>query len=357
MKVLALVPYPVGIAPSQRYRFEQWAPHLRTEGIELDFLPFVTPGLSRILYEPGRYLAKAWHVSHGLGRRLRDAWSARRYDLVLVQREASLVGPAWAERLARRRRPAFVYDLDDAVYLPYNSPTHGSLAYLKFPGKTASLCHMASAVMAGNSVLADYASRYNPRVEIVPSTIDLDVYRPHPGAPPGRMPVIGWTGSHSSAQYLPMVFGALRRLRARREFKVLVIGVEGLQVPGVETECRPWSAAREVADLWDMDVGIMPLPDEPWARGKCAMKAIQYMGVGIPAVASPVGANRDVITPGVTGFLPEGDDEWVDTLDQLLADRELRTGLGSAARRDAQARFSAQAKAPRVAALFRSVAA
>ena len=135
-----------------------------------------------------------------------------------------------------------------------------------------------------------------------------------------------------------------------------MVGVEHFELPGVEVECRPWSAATEVRDLWDMDVGIMPLPDEPWARGKCGMKAIQYMGVGIPAVVSPVGANREIVVDGVTGFHAATSAEWIDRLDRVLADADLRRALGAAARESVRARFSAETQAPRVAEILRQSA-
>src|SRR5205085_2743687 len=227
-----------------------------------------------------------------------------------LHREAALIGPALAERVLRAEQRAIVYDFDDAIYLPYVSPTNRYLSYLKFPWKTQALCRMAAAVTAGNESLAEYASRYNGRVSVVPSTVSMREYRPRPDPPPARLPAIGWTGSHSSLSYLTLVREPLRALRARRPFRLLVIGVERFDVPGVDVECRPWSAATEVRDLWDMDVGIMPLPDEPWARGKCGMKAIQYMGVGIPAVVSPVGANRQIVTDGITGLHASTDAQW-----------------------------------------------
>jgi glycosyltransferase involved in cell wall biosynthesis len=225
---------------------------------------------------------------------------------------------------------------------------------LKFPGKTKTLCRIAASVIAGNESLAAYARRYNPAVSVVPSTVSLRSYRPRPERRPGP-PVVGWTGSHSSAQYLPIVYGALRRLRQRHTFRFLVIGAEGIAPEGVETECRPWSHAREVEDLWDMDVGIMPLPDEPWARGKCAMKAIQYMGVGIPAVVSPVGANSEVVAPD-RGLLAGSEDEWVAALERLLGDEELRQRLGVGARRAVETIYSAEAQAPRLVEILRRVA-
>ena len=356
MKVLAWVPYPLGIAPGQRYRIEQWAPYLRDLGIEVTFQAFATADLNRTLYQRGRWAAKAGGMAAGLARRFTQALQARAYDAVFLQREASLLGPAWSERLLHARQPAIVYDFDDAIYLPYVSPTNRYLSYLKFPWKTRTLCRLAAAVMAGNDHLAAYAGRYNDRVFVVPSTVSMREYEPRPEPAPGRLPVIGWTGSHSSVPYLALVREALQELRRRRPFRLLLVGVEHYELPGLEVECRPWSAATEVRDLWDMDVGIMPLPDEPWARGKCGMKAIQYMGVGIPAVVSPIGANREIVVDGTTGFHAATSAEWIDRLDRVLADAELRRALGAAAREGVRARFSAETQAPRVAEILRQAA-
>jgi len=356
LNVLAWVPYTLGIAPGQRYRIEQWAPYLRDQGIEVTFQPFATPELNRTLYERGRWPAKAAGMAAGLLRRFAQALQAKRYYAVFLQREGSLIGPAWSERLLHARQPAIVYDFDDAVYLPYVSPTNRYLSYLKFPWKTRALCRMAGAVIAGNDHLAEYASRYNDRVFVVPSTVSLREYEARPEPARDRVPVVGWTGSHSSVPYLSLVSPSLQELRKRRPFRLLVVGVEHFEIPGVEVECRPWSAASEVRDLWDMDVGIMPLPDEPWARGKCGMKAIQYMGIGIPAVVSPVGANREIVQDGITGFHAATAAEWVEKLDLLLKDSDLRPRLGHAARERVRSRYSAEAQAPHVAEILRQVA-
>jgi glycosyltransferase involved in cell wall biosynthesis len=356
VNVLAWVPYPLGVAPGQRYRIEQWSPYLRDLGIEVTFEPFASPGLLRALYARGQWGAKIAGMTAGIARRFSEALHARKYDAVFLQREGSLIGPAWSERLLKARQPALVYDFDDAIYLPYVSPTNSYLSYLKFPWKTRALCRMAAAVVAGNDHLAGYASRYNDRVLVVPSTVSLREYRERPPSLPGRIPVVGWTGSHSSVQYLSIVREALQELRRRRLFRVLIIGVERFEIPGVEVECRPWSAESEVRDLWDMDVGLMPLPDEPWARGKCGMKAIQYMGVGIPAIVSPVGANREIVTDGVTGFHAATAAQWVETLDRVLGDDGLRLRLGTAAREAVGVRYSAESQAPRIAEILRQVA-
>lgn len=353
-RVLALVPYPLGRAPGQRYRIEQWRPYLASSGIEVTFFPFASDEFAQLLYEPGRYARKALEMIRALRKRAADVWKASGYDVVFVHREACLIGPAWTERLAKFRQPAFIYDFDDAVYLRYVSPTNRHLSYLKFPSKTKTLCRIATAVIAGNAHLGEFARRYNEMVYVVPSTVPLSSYRPRPVAPRGARPVIGWTGSHSSVQYLRLVFPALQELRRRRDFRLLVVGVEGIEVPGVDVECRAWQAATEVEDLWDMDIGIMPLPPEPWAQGKCGMKALQYMGVGVPPVVSPIGVNAEIVENGVQGLHATTTAEWVASLDRLLAEPELRHEMGVRARRRVEARYSAEVQAPRVAAIIRS---
>jgi glycosyltransferase involved in cell wall biosynthesis len=355
LRVLALVPYSLDTAPGQRYRIEQWAPYLREEGIDIHFEPFAGAALSKSLYRPGHYAPKAWHMTLAWLNRVRAALQAGAFDVVYLYREAALIGPAWLERLARRRNPRFVYDFDDAIWLPYVSPRNRYLSYLKAPGKTGSICRMAAAVTVGNEMLADFARSYNPAVTVVPSTVSLRQYRPRPHSPAGVTAVVGWTGSHSSAQYLRLVEGALQALARRRRFRFLAIGIDDYRLEGVDVECRAWRAESEVEDLRPMDVGIMPLFDDPWARGKCAMKAIQYMGVGLPAVVSPVGANRDVVQDGVSGFHAATEEDWVRALDRLLDDGDLRSRMGAEGRRRVEDGYSAEVQAPRVGTLLRSL--
>lgn len=356
IRVLALVPYPLGRAPGQRYRIEQWAPYLREAGIEVHFECFASPLLADALYEPGRYATKAWWMGRAWIAGIERAWRATQFDSVFLYREAALVGPAILERLARWRNPRLVYDFDDAIWLRYVSPSNRYLSYLKAPAKTRTLCRLAAAVSVGNEHLAEYARRYNDHVTIVPSTLSLREYHPPPPRTTTDVPVIGWTGSHSSVQYLKIVEGALQVLARRRRFRFRVIGVEDVRIPDVDVECRPWRPETEVEDLWPLDIGIMPLTEDPWTVGKCAMKAIQYLGVGIPAVVSPVGANRDVVEDGVTGFLARTQDDWVQALERCLDDRELRRRMAVSGRAVVAARYSAETQAPRLAAVIRGIA-
>lgn len=357
MNVLVLAPYPAGIAPCQRYRFEQWWPFLEREGIHLELDGFMSRILYQLIHERGRVVAKAVCLARDYGRALLRSLGRRRYDAILLHREAAIVGPAWLERLAARTGIPIVYDFDDAIYVPYVSPFNGYLSYFKFPSKTAAICRMARHVMVGNDLLRRWALEHNPRVTVVPSTINLDEYRPSGRYAVEGEPVIGWTGSYSSVQYLDLLRPALTELARRRSFRFEVISSAPVELAHVPVQSRRWRAETEAADLAGFDIGVMPLPDESWARGKCALKALQYMALAIPTVVSPVGVNREVVRDGENGLHASSTQEWVEALERLLDDETLRRRLGQAGRRTVEDSFSAQVQAPRVARILESVVA
>jgi glycosyltransferase involved in cell wall biosynthesis len=355
-KVLALVPALHNTSPGQRYRLEQWARHWPREAIDLTYVPFEDAALHDVLYQRGQMLRKAAGVGRGFLRRLRLLSHIRRFDLVYVFREAALLGPALLERLIHLAGVPMIFDFDDAVWVPYVSPTNRYWSYLKCFGKTATLCRLSAHVLAGNPYLADYARRVAADVSIVPSTIDTDLYpRPTAGAERSGPVTIGWTGSHSTVQHLDTIRPVLTRLRARMPFRLGVVGTNAYDLPGVDVNARPWNAASEVADLAHFDIGIMPLPDDEWSKGKCGMKLLQYMALGIPVVGARVGVNGDIIEDGVNGFLASNDDEWLDRLTRLIGDAKLRERLGRAGRETVEQRYSAHVWAPRVRAIFEEV--
>lgn len=352
LRVWALVPGPPDLHPGQRFRIEQWAPPLRQEGIHVEYVPFLNAPEVRLLQQPGPLVSKVRVLLTAMWRRLSETPRAGSCDLVYVFRESALVGPAIVERLLARRRVPFVFDFDDAVWVRYVSPSNSYFSLLRFPGKTGTSCRMARAVIAGNSFLESYTRRYNDRVTVVPTTIDTDLYRPRSLLGHG-VPIIGWTGSHSTARYLEIIRPALERLRQRLAYKMVVVGAEGFAPRGVEVEHRPWRSASEVKDLSDFDVGVMPLADTEWERGKCALKALQYMALGIPPVLSPVGANREVVEDGVSGRFAASSEEWERALYHLLTEPELRARLGVAARTRVETSYSTRVHAPRVADVLR----
>jgi glycosyltransferase involved in cell wall biosynthesis len=212
---------------------------------------------------------------------------------------------------------------------------------------------MARQVMVGNRHLRDYAVQYNTEVTIIPTTIDTRRYRPElRTSRADGVPVIGWTGSYSTHQHLRRLFPALTRLAERHRFRLVVVGTEAPQIPGVEVEFRPWRSESEVQDLADLDIGVMPLPDDAWSRGKCGLKALQYMALAVPAIVSPVGVNTEIVEDGVNSIVAKTDEEWVEQLSRLIQDPLLRGRLGRAARRTVEERYSAEVFAPRVYDVF-----
>ena len=208
----------------------------------------------------------------------------------------------------------------------------------------------------GNAYLAEYARRYNANVTIVPTTIDVSRYSLEAREPNDR-PVIGWTGTHSTYQHLDLLTPVLAELATRHDFVLRVIGPADYRMEGVTVENRAWRSDSEVDDLRGIDIGVMPLPDDPWSRGKCGAKALQYMGLAIPTVCSPVGVNSEIVTHGENGLLAGGHEEWLVALSSLLECEAERRRLGLAGRETVETRYSAQVHAPRVAAILRAVAA
>jgi glycosyltransferase involved in cell wall biosynthesis len=341
--------------PGQRYRIEQWEPWLGRQGVEVVFHSFKSEELYAALSEPGRVLRKLRLSLEALRRRAAALDDIYEFDAVYVYNEAAILGPPVFERLIKRARVPLIFDFDDAIFLPSAGSANGLFRLLKFPWKTRTICRLASHVIVGNTYLADYVRQFNERVTVVPSTIDFERYRVGRRADENVPPVVGWSGSLSTLPYLNLLAGSLRRLAREERFRLRVIGAEGPRIEGVEVESLPWRAATEAADLSTLDVGIMPLPDNAWTRGKCGMKALQYMSLGIPTVCSPVGVNASIIRDGENGFVASTEEEWVERLTRLLRSPTLRARLGTAGRLTVEAGYSASVHAPRVYEILRSV--
>jgi len=355
MRLLALVPSLYDKSPGQRYRLEQWEPLLRERGVDITYAPFECAELNDVVYKQGQIAKKLRLVVQALGRRAALLSKLTNYDVIYLHREAALLGPAVFERLIHRSGVPIVFDFDDAIFLSYKSPSNGYLSYLKFAGKTKTNCRLAAHVMVGNPYLAEYARQFNQNVSIIPTTIDTDKYKPVNIEDSSGPIVIGWTGSHSTVQHLDTLRSALAKLAQRESIRLRVIGTPNYQIEGVEFETIMWRSETEVEDLSAVDIGIMPLPDDNWARGKCGAKALQFMAMGIPTVCSPVGVNTDIIQDNENGLIANSEDEWIEKLSLLIRSRELRARLGKAGRQTIEQRFSAAVQAPRVYEVLESV--
>lgn len=340
ISVCALMPYPRNTTPSQRFRIEQWEPYLKEEGISVEMKPFADSRMMARLHQPGDLLLKAAWMIEAIARRLMEVTRVGKYDVILIHRAACLAGPAAIERLIAASGKPIIFDFDDAIYLLDTSEANRYFGWLKFPRKTAALCRLSSHVVAGSNHLADYARKHNPRVTVVPTSIDTDKYLPVRRNENGKRIVIGWTGSSTSQTHLEMFADVLRELTARRDIEIRVQSNRRPELSGVPFVWRPWSPETEIEELSHFDIGIKPMPDDPWSRGKCPMKEIQYMSMGIPTVCSDVGASSELIQHGTNGLLASNREEWLNSLEMLIEDPNLRQSLGAAGRQTVEDRYS-----------------
>jgi glycosyltransferase involved in cell wall biosynthesis len=355
IKVLALMPYPPDTTPSQRFRIEQWLPYLEEQGIVVEIMPFADESMLRLLHKPGRRVAKAMANVRRFVERFSDVIAARRYDVVLIHRAVCISGPAILERFIAALGRPIIYDFDDAIFVLHTTDVNRRFAWLKFPGKTASICRISSHVVVGNSWLADYARQYNSRVSVIPTSIDTGHYQPAKRPRSNGRVIVGWTGSSTSQTYLEVFAPVLKELIARRDVEIRVISNREPSLPGIPHQWRSWSPETEVEELSQFDIGIMPMPDEEWARGKCALKALQYMAGGTPTICSAIGANCEVIQSGENGLLATTSDEWLSQLEKLIDDAGLRSRLGIAGRKTVEERYSMHRSADLFAQVVRSV--
>ncbi len=348
-----------GRSPGQRFRFEQYVGYLREQGIECDVSFLLSSEDDRLFYAPGRRREKAVMAGRALAQRLFESTRSflARYDAVYIYREAFFAGPPLIERRLARAGIPFVIDFDDAVWLPGVSKANRWASAVKFSGKMQEIVRLATVVTVGNEYLAGYArERGARRVLVIPTTIDTSHHVPVEARLEGPV-TIGWTGSFSTVKYFDLVVPALRRVQDRFGAKVsfALVGDGSYHNAALALRGKPWRLDRELEDLQAFDIGLMPLPDTEWARGKCGFKALQYMGIGIPGVVSPVGVNTSIVHHGVNSLLARGEDEWVDALSRLVTDADLRRSLGAAGRADVVARYSVLSQRARYLELFRSL--
>jgi len=330
-------------AASHRVRLSQFKPGLLSAGINLQIQSLLDDAYLQRSFSGRRPSLR--RLLDAYGRRLHSLRHSDPFDLAIVYAELLPFLPGWLERLLLEL--PFIYDYDDAFFLKYRS---GRLRLLQplLGAKADRLMAAAVAVTAGNSALAAYARRFNSNVTILPSVVDTVEYCPAEVLQFGsslKPFTVGWIGSPSTAPYLQLLVHPLQQLARECPVRLVVVGGPAPSIPGVDVVPQPWSLEQEVSLIQQFDVGVMPLPDSPWTRGKCAYKLIQCMACGIPVVGSSVGANVDAVPPEC-GFLAESSEQWLDAFRLLLADTNLRQQMGSAARLWVEKRYSLRSALP-----------
>jgi len=347
--MLVLCPYPLGVAAGQRLKFEQYYDDWRANGWEVVPTPFMDLELWNVLFEPGRYRAKFVGVLKGYARRIRDLLRIRSYDLVYCFMYVTPVGTSMFERLTRALARKLIYDVEDNVIAHVGRATEDHptplLRFVRGSGKYRYLIREADHVVTSSPALNDLCRviNRNGACTYVSSSVDAERFVPaNRYSNEGRV-TIGWTGTFSSRPYLDLLRPLFQQLARERDFRLLVIGNFEYELPGVDLEVVRWTAEREVEDLQRIDIGVYPLPMDDWVSGKSGLKAIQYMMMGIPCVATDVGTTPMIVGDGETGLLVRTNNDWREALNRLLNDPDLRRRLGTNARQEAVARFSSRA--------------
>ncbi|BDS11979.1 glycosyltransferase family 4 protein [Aureispira anguillae] len=331
-------------SPSQRYRFEQFQPYLEQQGFEFDYFYLIRAQDDQKFYGAGNYLAKVGILLRSVVKLFFKSFSAQQYDFVFVQREAFMLGTVFFEKLFARKTK-MVFDFDDSIWLQNVSAGNRALGFLKDATKTQKLIAISDLVFAGNSFLADYAKQFNPNTKLVPTVVDTNNYHRIQSSKSDKI-CIGWSGSFSTVPYFEYALPALRQIKAKYGDLVYfkVIGDAHYYNKELNIKGIAWSSATEVAELSEIDIGIMPLPNDEWTKGKCALKGLLYMSLGQAAVLSDVGVNGEVVEDGVDGFLVKTTEDWVNKLSLLIENPELRQSMGKKGRQTVIERYSVQSE-------------
>ncbi|WP_084517715.1 glycosyltransferase family 4 protein [Desulfatiglans anilini] len=350
MKILLLSRYgPLGA--SSRIRSFQYLPYLTAHGMSVHVSPLFSDAYLQALYSASPTLQDALY---GYANRVRVVLSAHRFDVTIIEKEIFPFLPAWTERLFHATNVPYLADYDDAIFHRYDQHPHAFVRrFLR--NKIDVVMLNASMVIAGNEYLAERARKAGAaRVMVIPTVVDTDRYYPR-NDPTGRTPVVGWIGTPKTSRYLKRLLPVFKALKRETPVRFIAVGALPEDFTGTPVETWPWSLQTEVSSIQKFDIGIMPIDNTPWERGKCGYKLIQYMACGLPVVASPVGVNCEIVSKE-SGFLAETDEEWHLTLKELLkCSAEERQTMGALGRKIVDEWYSLRIQGPRFVEALRKV--
>ena len=343
-KILFVAPLYKDRSPSQRFRFEQYLGFLENNNFQVSISSLITPKTDKVFYSSGNTIIKVLLFVKFIFKRAIDIIKAKKYDIIFVQREAFFTGTTFFERKFSSKSN-LIFDFDDSIWLPNVSNANKKFEWLKNYDKTKTIISYADAVIAGNKYLADYARQFNNNVRIIPTTINTDYHINKQRNKDKDKICIGWTGSPTTVQHFELAIPVLEKIKDKYHDLVYfkLIGEENYTNPKINLKGMKWSLETEIDDLSEIDIGIMPLPDDEWAKGKCGFKGLQYMALEIPTIMSPVGVNTEIIQDGVNGFLAKTEQEWIEKISLLIENKDLRLKLGKAGRKTVIEKYSVEA--------------
>lgn len=351
--IYILSPYPYGTAPSQRFRYEQYIEVFVKDGFSVELYPFIDETGWNVLYQKGRALKKVMTMIRGCRRRFGLLFKMKKADFIFVHREMAQFGlPVFEWITAKILRRKYIYDFDDAIWLPNYSESNARIHWIKCYWKVPFCIRWAHQVTAGNQYLADYARKYNGKVTVIPTTIDMENHHNRTIDFQNEKITIGWTGTLTTMNYLDDIVPVLKQLEQEFDFNFMVISNKKPDFELKSLVYKEWNKETEIEDLSQFSIGVMPLREDKWSKGKCGFKALQYMSLGIPCVIAPVGVNTEIVKNGENGFLATDSDEVYAALRKLILDKELRKTMGFKGQQTIRERYSTSANYEKYRQLF-----
>lgn len=356
-KVLVITNHRKNRSPGQRFRFEQYVDFLEENGFEITMSFLLNEKDDKHFYNKSFPIIKAIILLKSFIKRYIETKTYNNYDIIFVYREAFFTGSTFFEKKIAKSRAKFIFDFDDAIWLHDVSEGNKKWGWLKKPEKTIEIVKLSDMVFAGNKYLVDFSKKYNSNVVLIPTTIDTNYHIAINTEKPKSHICIGWTGSSTTLKYFENFMPALEKINTKYPgvvtFKVIVDLKK--TYPTLELTTTLWCLEKEIEELNKIDIGIMPLPNNKWTKGKCGFKGLQYMALSIPTVMSPVGVNNEIIKNGENGFLAETKEEWINTLSQLIESESLRKKLGENARETVIEKYSVKANKHKYLNAFESL--
>lgn len=342
---------------SARYRVYQYLSFLERNGVECVVMPAVSQEVLAKYSNRGRTIDKIYYYSSIVLKRLKDLKYVSDFDCVFLQRDILVHLYPFLEQLIARRQKNIIFDFDDAVYLRPSSRELGLfLRFLRDKRKIERIINLSKHIIAGNNFLKNYVEKFTENLTVIPTAIDTNLYRKKDKSKEkDNKIIIGWIGSQINFIYLKNIFPVFIELSKRYTIELKIIGAKGPRIDGVKIEYQDWDLNTEIDDIYSFDIGIMPLANDEWSRGKSGTKLLQYMALGIPSVSSPIGVNAEIVKDGINGFLADTNDDWARKISLLIEDKMLCQEMINNARCDIEKSYSIEANAPKILEVIRKV--
>ena len=345
-KILFVAAHRPNRSPSQRYRFEQYFDFLNKNGYEYELSYIIDEHDDDVFYSKGHLFKKLLIVVKSIIKRLKDVKRANNFDIVFVQREAFMTGITFFEKQFSKSKARLVFDFDDSIWLMDTSKANKKWEWMKSEQKTSRIISHSHLVFAGNQYLGDYAKRFNRNVKVVPTTIDTEFHKRDQFYVNNPKICIGWSGSVTTIKHFENAIPVLKKIKTKYGDTVCfkIMGDATYENEELEIKGIAWSSETEAAVISTFDIGIMPLPNDQWVKGKCGLKGLSYMSLEVPTIMSNIGVNPEIIEDGVNGFLADSEEEWINKISLLIESFELRKKLGENARKTVLERYSTESQ-------------